>query len=1037
LGGYGILNPNGYFERTYRDLPPHDAIYFKIKITTIDWWQNPDTVVIQLDGKNFTNGDVGQINPYLANSVCGSSSYKDLSRAYEMGKIFHTSESITVRVISLVNSSPTVTSFGIREVNMFLVNKTENDLEMGCFASEQTKIPSNNCTCPLLKYPNPGDSSQCLACDKSCAACFGPGADQCYGCNSGYSFVDGACTKCDSSCLACSGIGDNQCIRCSTSLWYTWDNRCSDSCDPPYVGQTLGSTKMCMTPCGSTEYFLWDKTCVNNCSFPHLVVKSTEFGQFCELPCGETEFLDWNGQCRTNCDYPFVAGNNSVYLTCNLPCPRSSDYLYPNGTCQPFCNTPFVAPEPETEVKLCQYPCEFFGFLYLDGSCLDSCPYYQYKKDNITFCSLCASGFYQYSNGSCFNSCDFPFEAAMANGSALCLDKCFIENKVLKYDGTCLEKCESPLVSSAGVCDKPCSDEGYFFYENGSCTEACPPPFVARVSDNIRECVAPCFGTLDYFYNQSQTCSPKCTSPHKSIILMDSIKVCYWETSDYSKAQEEVKPLSSLQDISQNSAGIGIILVNVFGATNPATAFLSEFVQMLPYIKYIGIKYPLKLQVMLDNMNSTLISFSFGIDIPNSLMKEFRENKLPENFQKYHVASNFLVNYWKRLTSFGIIIAVITVLSLMEFIFKEKGISMFLDRLNLILKWNYLLMIFCTNFGEVALYSSLYLRSLNVTNFAEASSLIICLIVNILAVLVLMLIIFIIKDIRKMKIARILPSKKLVDVQSPMKKWERFQLFYVGSKESSFIQQVFMFPYLLRFYIFYSVVAYLFEHPLCQTILITMLSVLILSYILWKKPFASKLVFVQHTSDEIVMLIVNICLVSLAICDEVQLDYSSDFREALGNIIIYSNLVLCMTTNIYLIAYLTTGFKSAYQKSKKVNKSQGILAYLTVFLAPFESGGMDVDVLPDRYEKPLSKPNKKIFPIEKFSQQSVEESSRSLIKQPFYFMRRSRHSVHSSKTATTLSESNLLQHSSLINISQGHHQRRKGSSIFELIHSPK
>ena len=246
-----------------------------------------------------------------------------------------------------------------------------------------------------------------------------------------------------------------------------------------------------------------------------------------------------------------------------------------------------------------------------------------------------------------------------------------------------------------------------------------------------------------------------------------------------------------------------------------------------------------------------------------------------------------------------------------------------------------------------------------------------------------------------------------------------------------------MFPYLLRFYLFYSVVAYLFEHPLCQTILITFLSVLILSYIIWKKPFTSKLVFVQHTSDEIMMLIVNFCLLALAICDQAGLEYSSSFREALGNIIIYSNLVLCMTTNIYLVAYLVTGFKSAYQKSKKCSKSQGILAYLTVFLSPFESGGMDVDVVLSGVTQ-QKKSAKKIFPM---PSQSIE-SSRSLVKQSFYFMRRSRHSVHSSKTATTLSDSNLLQNSSIINISQGGYSisnpiKRKGSSIFELIHSPK
>jgi len=185
---------------------------------------------------------------------------------------------------------------------------------------------------------------------------------------------------------------------------------------------------------------------------------------------------------------------------------------------------------------------------------------------------------------------------------------------------------------------------------------------------------------------------------------------------------------------------------------------------------------------------------------------------------------------------------------------------------------------------------------------------------------------------------------------NPLKKWQRFQLFFVGSKETSLIQQIFMFPYLLRFYIFYSVIAYLFDHPLTQAILITLLSVFILSYILWKKPFVSKLVFIQHTSDETIMLVVNSCILALAICDRIQLDETSHLREVLGDIIIYANLLICVTSNVYLVAYLFVGFQSAYQKSKK-HKKQGILAWITAFLAPFESGGMDVDVLPEEEDR--------------------------------------------------------------------------------------
>jgi len=181
-----------------------------------------------------------------------------------------------------------------------------------------------------------------------------------------------------------------------------------------------------------------------------------------------------------------------------------------------------------------------------------------------------------------------------------------------------------------------------------------------------------------------------------------------------------------------------------------------------------------------------------------------------------------------------------------------------------------------------------------------------------------------------------------------------------------------------------------------------------------------------------VMLIVNCCLLALAICDQLEYHHSN-LRETLGNIVIYANLVLCLTSNVYLVAYLLTGFKSAYEKSKK-HKSQSILAWMTVFLSPFESGGMDVDVFPDqeqpvKYEMGVDRLN---------SPQSLNNlSDRSLfikqtVKRRFDLLTR-----QSVKTATTLSESqsNLQNSTNEVDPSFKRRRTRHLSSIF-LLHSP-
>lgn len=53
------------------------------------------------------------------------------------------------------------------------------------------------------------------SCTSNCKDCYGPQADQCVSCMSGYFLTNNQCLACDSTCSECSGPGNNQCITCS------------------------------------------------------------------------------------------------------------------------------------------------------------------------------------------------------------------------------------------------------------------------------------------------------------------------------------------------------------------------------------------------------------------------------------------------------------------------------------------------------------------------------------------------------------------------------------------------------------------------------------------------------------------------------------------------------------------------------------------------------------------------------------------------------------------------------------------------------
>ena len=56
LGGPELLNPNGYFERTYSYLPVHNTIYFTINLIIIDNWQSDNGFTIMIDGGVIVSG---------------------------------------------------------------------------------------------------------------------------------------------------------------------------------------------------------------------------------------------------------------------------------------------------------------------------------------------------------------------------------------------------------------------------------------------------------------------------------------------------------------------------------------------------------------------------------------------------------------------------------------------------------------------------------------------------------------------------------------------------------------------------------------------------------------------------------------------------------------------------------------------------------------------------------------------------------------------------------------------------------------------
>lgn len=952
LGGYTVLGPTSpssqvpmqgqYFERVYQNLPPHNAVYFSLTFWAIDSWDYPtDSFQLRFDNK-VMNGWTLSYTDFVS-SLCGNPNYKELPNIRIFGSFNHNALSLDMRVISQMDQATDDESFGFRDINLLFTNSSVSD---GICGRAPITVSPRQCTCTEGSYANPAGSSTCVSCDPACKSCFGSTASSCYQCADGYYYNGTQCVLCVSSCATCFGPANNQCLICKSGYFLFNNNTCLASCDLPLINTTDGVTQFCQRKCPVGEYLFDNTTCVSQCNLP-LKPSSDGITDFCDRPCSSGYFLFNNITCLPSCDLPLISTTDSATQFCQRKCPIG-EYLFDNTTCvsQPQCNLP-LKPSSDGITDFCDRPCSSGYSLFNNNTCLPSCDLPLVPStDSITnFCDLpCQAGKFLYKNHTCLNSCDLPLIQTSDGRVQFCDRPCPSNTFIYSNNtGICLSNCNSPLSQSIlldlNLCINPCQS-GEYLYADKSCNSTCPSPLVSQVNNTIKYCMNSCPISSDYLYPDG-TCQATCSSPNQ-IKIVNSVQTCELLYSPLSqKDVAMVKSVSSTVQAGSTALSAGVAIASVLGSNNPATFTLAAVVKMLPYIRYMEINFPPRLAYLLNNMNSSVISFSFGPSMPSYVQAKFSNYPLPGKFGEYGLNSSFLVNYWQNMTSLALILGVIVILGIMvTLVKKKKFLFLVFTKLKLIVKWNFFLMMFTTNLDGVALGTSLEMRTLSINSFAEGVSFIICLFMNVATIFVLGLIIYIIRDIRKHK-HQIAPLQKIVHDQD---KWEEFQIFYAGSKEDSFIRHIFLFPYLMRLYLFNLIIANLFEHPLVQAILITLLGLTMLLYMVFIRPFKSKLVLCQHTTDEIVILTVNTCILILATLDHLG-STDTHTREIVGDIIIYCNITFSMTANIYLVAYLAVGFFSAYHVIKK-HKKAGFLAIITAFMAPFESGGMDMEILP-------------------------------------------------------------------------------------------
>jgi len=477
------------------------------------------------------------------------------------------------------------------------------------------------------------------------------------------------------------------------------------------------------------------------------------------------------------------------------------------------------------------------------------------------------------------------------NGIKHCFNPCGNNDYYLYSNGTCLNNCPSPLLnrteSEAKYCFSTCSP-GAYLYDNGSCISTCNSPFLKISTEFDSRCLLPCKNSSHYFYTTENYCKEDCNTPH-TIQKFDVIKVCY---ISFNSSQEEIDKAKETSDKLTNQGkltGNGMKASSALQSNNPALIALAEFATMLLYIRYIKVKYPHKVLLLFMTQNSSSISLSFGIELPEIIEEKLQKQALPENFEQYDVHSSFLYNFWDTLMTLGLIMTAVLVINVIKALTKKyRKIKIILEMLLIIIKWNIPLMVFCGGIGDIVFYASLEFKTFDSSSVFSKISILICFTMMALAVWIMLKAFFIVADVRRDS-----------ENNEKKQKWKDYQLFYSEYKEQNFFGLAYMPFFLLRTSLFNFIIANLYNSPLVQAISIFALSLLMLIYIVAFLPFKSYVGLVQVILNELLIAWANGCVLTLAILDKTGVE-NEIIRDLIGDIIVQINVIFSIFGLVFL-----------------------------------------------------------------------------------------------------------------------------------------
>ena len=546
------------------------------------------------------------------------------------------------------------------------------------------------------------------------------------------------------------------------------------------------------------------------------------------------------------------------------------------------------------------------------SQCTVNCAFCIDSTDNS--CVQCYEGYVLDFNNMCQTSCTPPYQPRGRNAKK-CLMPCNA-NQYLYWNNTCRESCNPPLKidDTTQQCTYPCN-KAYddFLYWNGSCLATCP--FIQRNEYGYAFCNRCAEGHFVYPDNRG-ICKLSCNHPY----VVKDIVYCSLDLPQ--SDLEQARTMSNITSITSQALSVSCFLLNLVNPSDPSAFTLMAITKMLLYTRYMDLKYPPKLQSVLDQQTISQPSIKFLRNAQDLLKNHLASTPLAARFDHYGLHSSFLINFLQPLFILLAILATTLILCLTKYWYKSQNtfralVCKTIDSL----MWNVLIALSISSYDGIILYASLEIRSTSSTDGSFVY------ILSYMTAMTMLLVVFLIsaktisiisrlREAKDQQPSAALRTQALTEFKNQNK---IYLVLYEAFKDSHLSQQSFFLLFTGRLILFHIVIANLVYYPFIQAILIFIMNVVMILYLLIRLPIKEKLKCVQQILQEVILLVVNVCVLVIASLDlSEKLDIST--RVAAGTIILYCNLILSILgptfTVLLIIVQLLTSRRGAQTQTE-------------------------------------------------------------------------------------------------------------------------